>query len=73
MPQPSFLSGSADLSRAGDSEYYFSVSEEHQTLPEFETPYVGAHDPKDPAMSPFYGDLRGSRRHFASPALATCC
>ena len=62
LPMPAalgFFSGSADLSRAGDSEYYFSVSEEHRTLPEFETPYVGAHDPKDPAMSPFYGDLRG--------------
>jgi acetyl esterase/lipase len=62
LPLPAalgFFSGSADLSLAGDSEFYFSVSAEHRTLPEFEIPYVGSHDPKDSAISPFYGDLKG--------------
>jgi acetyl esterase/lipase len=62
LPLPAalgFFSGSADLSRAGDSEFYFPPADDRRTLPQIVAPYIGSHDAKDPAMSPLFGDLSG--------------
>ena len=61
LPLPAvlgFFSGSADLSQAGDSEFYFPVADDRRPLPAIVLPYVGSHDPKDPAISPLYGNLQ---------------
>jgi epsilon-lactone hydrolase len=62
LPLPAalgFFSGSADLSRAGDSEFHFPLPGDGRTLPEIISSYVGSHDPKDHMMSPLHGNLVG--------------
>jgi monoterpene epsilon-lactone hydrolase len=52
-----FFSGSADMSRAGDSEYFFAPIEDPRPVAELLAPYINGHDATDPAMSPLYSDL----------------
>jgi epsilon-lactone hydrolase len=65
LPLPAalgFFTGSADLSRIGDSERLFSVDGlvgELESLKQTMGPYIGNHDPRDPALSPIFADLTG--------------
>ncbi len=67
LPLPAALglfSGLGDMSRSGDSEAFFTIwglggelkppSEES-----LESPYIGKHDLRDPALSPLFADLKG--------------
>lgn len=51
-------SGSGDLARAGDSEGFLPQLN-GQPSPQLLAPYVGATDPRNPELSPLYGDLAG--------------
>jgi monoterpene epsilon-lactone hydrolase len=62
MPLPrvlGFFSGSADLSQAGDSEYFFRPPEDASTAERFFSSYIGALDPGLPELSASFADLRG--------------
>lgn len=62
VPLPRFLgffSSSADLSRAGDSEYQFAPPDDPRTLAEIVSDYIAGHDVKDPALSPIFAPLSG--------------
>lgn len=62
LPLPAaigFFSGGADISLPGDIEGYLPPLLADKTVPQALAPYVGDADPKDPLMSPLYGDLSG--------------
>ncbi len=52
-----FFSGSADLSRAGDSEYFLAPMDDRRPLAEIVEPYIQGCDKADPRVSPLYMDL----------------
>jgi len=52
-----FFSGSADMSKSGDSESWMPSPTGEKTLAEAVAPYVGQTDPADPILSPLHGDL----------------
>lgn len=54
-----FFSGTADLSRRGDAEFFFRP--ERDRIPSVEQffEYVGRHDRSSPQVSPIFGDLEG--------------
>lgn len=54
-----FFSGSADCAVPGDIESYLPPLLADKTLPQVIAPYVGNADPRDPLLSPLYGDLSG--------------
>lgn len=54
-----FFSGSADLSRSGDSESWMPSPTGEKTLAEATAPYIGKAAPTDPILSPLHGDLAG--------------
>lgn len=61
LPLPAavgFFSGSADFSTSGDSEQYLPKLN-GKSLLENVSGYVGKTDPKDPKLSPLFGDLAG--------------
>jgi len=60
LPRPGVLgvfSGEADLSTVADSLKIFAKAGEGQLLTDCKLAYVGNADPKDPLVSPIYGDL----------------
>jgi epsilon-lactone hydrolase len=62
LPPPrvlGFFSGSADLSRPGDSEHFFRPPEDASTAEGFFSSYIGALDPGSPEISATFADLRG--------------
>jgi acetyl esterase/lipase len=67
MPQPAalgFFTGLSDFSRRGDTWSLFGVpgfagTRTMKRGEQHDTPYAGAHDPLDPALSPIYADLSG--------------
>ncbi|HEY4051704.1 MAG TPA: alpha/beta hydrolase [Acidobacteriaceae bacterium] len=65
LPLPSllgFFSGTADLSKSGDSESMYTLAGlngDPQSIPGILESYIGNHDRKDPVLSPLYADLRG--------------
>jgi acetyl esterase/lipase len=52
-----FFTGTADLSRTGDSEYFFRPTSA-STADQF-SDYLGDSDRGDPQVSPIFSDLRG--------------
>jgi len=52
-----FFSGSADLSRAGDSESWMPLPGGEKSLSASIASYIGKTDPKDPLLSPMLGDI----------------
>jgi epsilon-lactone hydrolase len=52
-----FFSGSADLSKSGDSESWMPSPTGEKTLTEATAPYVGKTAPTDPILSPLHSDL----------------
>src|SRR6266850_361727 len=54
-----FFSGTADLSRSGDSEAFFRPSEELKLPADHFSAYVGNGDRISPEVSPIFADLRG--------------
>jgi acetyl esterase/lipase len=52
-----FLSGSADLSKNGDSESWMPLPNNARTLAASLTDYIGRTAKSDPGLSPIYGDL----------------
>lgn len=52
-----FFSGSADMSKSGDSESWMPSPTGEKALAEAVAPYVGKTDPTDPILSPLHGDL----------------
>lgn len=54
-----FFSGSADLSRMGDTERLFRPQNDSARTGGLFADYVGNHDPEDPAVSPIFADLSG--------------
>lgn len=62
LPLPAAVgvfSGAGDLARPGDIEGYLPPLSPGKTAPEVLAGYVGRTDPKDPGLSPLYGDLSG--------------
>lgn len=62
LPMPAaagIFSGSGDLLRAGDCEAYLPPLLPGKTAPEVLADYVGTTDPRDPGLSPLFGDLSG--------------
>jgi monoterpene epsilon-lactone hydrolase len=65
LPLPSllgFFSGTADLSKTGDSESMYTLAGlngDPQPIPDILESYIGNHDRKDPVLSPLYADLKG--------------
>ncbi|MBV8968344.1 MAG: alpha/beta hydrolase fold domain-containing protein, partial [Verrucomicrobia bacterium] len=67
LPLPGVLgifAGGGDLSQAGDSESLFDLEglSEQMDPPkprQLDREYIGSTDPKDPVLSPLYGDLNG--------------
>lgn len=60
LPLPAavgIFSGAGDLSRAGDIEGYLPPLSPGKTAPEVLAGYVGRTDPRDPGLSPMFGDL----------------
>ncbi|MGH9447653.1 MAG: alpha/beta hydrolase fold domain-containing protein, partial [Terriglobia bacterium] len=58
------FSGTGDMSQPGDSRALYTIwgFSGYLKPPSNRTrhdPYIGAHDPKDPVLSPVYADLRG--------------
>jgi epsilon-lactone hydrolase len=54
-----FFTGTADLSRRGDSEFFFRPEREQiETTPQF-LEFVAQHDRSSPRVSPLFADLRG--------------
>jgi monoterpene epsilon-lactone hydrolase len=61
LPMPrvlGFFSGSADLSRPGDSEYFFRPPEDESTVGGFFASYIAGLDPKLPELSAMFAELR---------------
>ena len=54
-----FFSGTADLSRPGDTEHFFRPAENDSTQGGFFSSYIGEHDPLTPELSPLFADLSG--------------
>lgn len=54
-----FFSGTADLSRMGDTEQLFRPQLDSVRTGGLFAEYVGSYDAADPAISPIFGDLRG--------------
>lgn len=62
LPPPGALgafSGEPDLVGIGDSLRIFATAAETEALVGAKQAYVGAADPRDPLLSPIYGDLSG--------------
>lgn len=62
LPMPAaagMFSGSGDLFRPGDCEAYLPPLLPGKTAPEVLADYVGTADPRDPGLSPLFGDLSG--------------
>ena len=62
LPMPAaagMFSGSGDLLRPGDCEAYLPPLLPGKTAPEVLADYVGTADPRDPGLSPLFGDLSG--------------
>jgi acetyl esterase/lipase len=65
LPLPSllgFFSGTADLSKSGDSEAMYTLAGfngDPQPIPEIVESYIGNHDRRDPVLSPLFADLKG--------------
>lgn len=60
LPMPAaagVFSGAGDLARAGDSEGYLPPLLPGKTAPQVLSDYVGRTDPRDPGVSPLFGDL----------------
>jgi len=53
-----FFSGSADLSRPGDSEHFFRPPEDESTVGGFFSSYIAGLDPQLPELSAMFADLR---------------
>lgn len=61
LPPPrvlGFFSGTADLSRPGDSEHFFRLPEDESTAGGFFSSYIGQLDPQLPELSAAFADLR---------------
>ena len=54
-----FFTGTADLSRCGDSEFFFRPREDFGTPPGQFSAYVGNSDRSSPEVSPIFADLTG--------------
>src|SRR5206468_13114615 len=54
-----FFTGTADLSRCGDSEFFFRPRGDFGTPPEQFSAYVGNSDRSSPEVSPIFADLTG--------------
>ncbi|WP_447763281.1 alpha/beta hydrolase [Sphingopyxis panaciterrae] len=54
-----FFSGSADMSKSGDSESWAPIPTGEKTLAGAIAGYIGKTDPADPILSPIHGDLSG--------------
>lgn len=54
-----FFTGTADLSRPGDTEHFFRPEQDSARGGELFGPYVGAADPRAAEVSPIFGDLSG--------------
>lgn len=54
-----FFTGTADLSRAGDSEYFFRPDGDPTLIQEQFASYLGDHDRLTPSVSPIFSDLKG--------------
>lgn len=62
LPMPAaagIFSGSGDFAVAGDIEGYLPPLPGGKSTPDTMAPYVGNADPRDPLLSPIYGDLAG--------------
>jgi acetyl esterase/lipase len=53
-----FFSGTADLSRHGDSEHFFRPPDDESTVGGFFSSYIGQLDPRLPELSAAFADLR---------------
>ncbi len=61
IPCPSllgFFSGTADLSRPGDSEYLFPLPDDSRPFKTRVAPHLAGRSVEDPEVSPLFGDLR---------------
>ncbi|QGZ93648.1 alpha/beta hydrolase [Terricaulis silvestris] len=61
LPLPAalgFFSGTADLSRTGDSEFFFRPIEDIAALDQLWADYVGEHDASSPDISPIFANLK---------------
>jgi monoterpene epsilon-lactone hydrolase len=54
-----FFTGTADLSRSGDSEFFFRPPGDPPSIADQFSDYVGAHDRLSPEISPIFSDLGG--------------
>jgi len=54
-----FFTGTADLSRSGDSEYFFRPAGDPTGIADQFSAYVGDADRSSPQISPIFSDLRG--------------
>jgi monoterpene epsilon-lactone hydrolase len=54
-----FFTGTADLSRTGDSEYFFRPSGDPALAAEQFSSYIRNHDRSTPRVSPLFSDLKG--------------
>jgi epsilon-lactone hydrolase len=54
-----FFTGTADLSRSGDSEFFFRPASDPASNADQFTAYVGNHDRLSPMISPIFSDLKG--------------
>lgn len=62
MPLPrvlGFFSGTADLSRPGDTEHFFRPLDDNSAGGGFFSSYIGNHDPLSPQLSPLFSNLSG--------------
>lgn len=54
-----FFTGTADLSRPGDSEHFFRPPEDDSTAQGLFAPYLGGHPADDPQVSAIFAELSG--------------
>jgi epsilon-lactone hydrolase len=54
-----FFTGTADLSRSGDSEFFFRPAGDPTSIADQFFEYVGGHDRLSPQISPIFSDLKG--------------
>lgn len=54
-----FFTGTADLSRSGDTEHFFRPESDSARSGSLFAPYIGARDPKSPSISPLFAELSG--------------
>jgi monoterpene epsilon-lactone hydrolase len=54
-----FFTGTADLSRSGDSEFFFRPASDPASNADQFAAYVGNHDRLSPKISPIFSDLKG--------------